>query len=232
MSETKRKRTGKPHQSKVGSAIYDLRMRKNESLAEFAKRCGTNASKLSRLENGRDMSVGEVKRIADSLGVDFDALARNDIPAVIASVKENSVFFSAKNSIDLKKKERGNKGEAYVVALEREAHKGTIYENAVNASYADNREAHFDILSYSKEGVKKYIEVKSTASGEDSDFFMSEEERRFMEKCLANGEIYELHRVYYLNNPEKIGRRIYTAEELLSQFTFSTASYKVRRIAA
>lgn len=72
-----------------------------------------------------------------------------------------------------------------------------------------------------------YIEVKATVGNVDEPFYISENERSFLEFFYRNGHRYELHRVYHLCKGKQTGQRIYTAEEMMGAH-YMPSVYSVR----
>lgn len=62
-----------------------------------------------------------------------------------------------------------------------------------HVAVTENDTAGYDILSFDDDGNKRFIEVKTTRSGADSDFFMSAKELVF---AAAHSNGYHLYRLY------------------------------------
>lgn len=71
--------------------------------------------------------------------------------------------------------------------------------------------------------------MKTTTAGPESPFFFTAEELEKARKCIENRERYEVHRVYYIDDPQKCGRQIISANELLKEFDFIPDTFKVIR---
>ena len=84
-------------------------------------------------------------------------------------------------------------------------------------------------MSFTKDGIKTYIEVKTTGGKATEPFFLTASEMAFMEFCYQNGHRYELHRVFYMGR-KKVGRIIYTAEQAM-KFRMEPATYVVKAVA-
>ncbi|MDO9233249.1 MAG: DUF3427 domain-containing protein [Methylotenera sp.] len=100
-------------------------------------------------------------------------------------------------SRDLKNRRLGLAGEELVVS-----HEKTILINAGRKDLADKVRhvakeegdgAGYDILSFKENGDKKYIEVKTTQGGRNSQFYVSMNEVNFSEK---HPDFYHLYRLY------------------------------------
>ena len=222
--------TGK-RRSNYGSALKVLRTMLGLSLEEFAEKCGISANLLSYIERGGSAKISIFEKIAAVFKVSLDALVRNDIGKVIASLpKDINLPDDHVGLIDIYQQNSmatGKKGEKYVVALQRAALADTPYANAVTDAPAHEAQAHFDVYSFSEDGTPKYIEVKSTPYHCDKPFDLTVKEYEFLLECIRTGKNYELHRVYALNAPEKVGEVIYTAQEVLDMFTMEPSVYKM-----
>ncbi|MDE5776676.1 MAG: DUF3883 domain-containing protein, partial [Treponemataceae bacterium] len=72
-----------------------------------------------------------------------------------------------------------------------------------------------------------YIEVKTTKGGLDTPFYMSENEKAFIEIYKENTQIY---RVYNYNQETNVGEiEIITYEELMKNYDFNPITYKVTK---
>ena len=123
----------------------------------------------------------------------------------------------------------GELGEKFVYEKEcsRLSNQESTYVDMVDASPANNPANGFDILSYTKDGEKIYIEVKTTVDCDNTPFFMSEHEISVAKKILNSGGIYQIHRVYDIMNDDEtqIGYEIYDS---LDKLEFTELSYKVK----
>jgi len=69
-------------QEQVGSRIAELRAERGVSQRRLAVVLGLDPSALSRIESGeRGLAVGELVTAAEFLGIDTDALLRNEVEA-------------------------------------------------------------------------------------------------------------------------------------------------------
>ncbi len=189
------------------------------------------ANDISRFENGRFPGINKVITLAEYFEVTVDALLSNNAEEVFATFKE--AIPPCHNLQDRIKENRelcddiGRRGEDWVYQQEVRKLQGTVYANAVNPGYADDTESGFDILSFGKDGSSIFIEVKTTTGKANNNFVLSTGELKKARECLAIGERYEIHRVYYLD--KKCGRIIIPVKELFDNYTFETDSYKVKR---
>ena len=120
----------------------------------------------------------------------------------------------------------GDKGEEYVLSMERKRLEGTEYADMIE-DHRDDPGAHYDFLSYTTHGEYIFLEVKTTSHADPHvDFYMSLEEVDFAWGVLENGNFYELHRVYDVNG--KIGRLVFSGEWLLREYDFVATNFAVR----
>lgn len=107
--------------------------------------------------------------------------------------------------VAIQNKRIGDAGERFVYDEERKkVEKYNLPKNKVVRDVAklDGDGLGYDILSYDKNGNKKYIEVKTTAGPENNNFFITANELAMSE---ANPDQYYLYRVYNYDNEKKIG---------------------------
>ena len=123
----------------------------------------------------------------------------------------------------------GKAGEQWVYELECEKLRNTFLENAVNPFYSDDKDAHFDLLSFDYECHPILIEVKSTSLAADEPFELTDGELALLKNCVSEGIRYELHRVYYVNCPKRRGRMIIPGEVLLQEYEFNPNCYTVKK---
>lgn len=210
------------------------RLGRGLSQSKLAKACGLSANDICRLEQGKlSIGVSRIRPLADYLGITIDALAKDDYvnaPPALSRVPRDPGMRLRVQRMAVNKKRVGDAGEALVAARERRKLQGTPYADAVNDGYADDPDAGFDILSFRPDGSLVYIEVKATTGGENETFYMSANERAFMEMCFREGLNYELHRVYRLNNKGGGQVAVYTAADLMLLFDFQEETYSVRRV--
>ena len=129
--------------------------------------------------------------------------------------------------------ELGRLGEEFVIRYET----NIVYqfapddlERIIHLSEEQGDGAGFDIISINQDGTDKFIEVKTTEGGADTPFYMTENERAYFEinRCENNLFIY---RVFNFNKNTRMGEIMFiSAEDLFTQYSFNSISYKVSRI--
>ena len=227
MARPKKNRTVAPAEN----IITFLRMHYGLTQEQLAKACGLkviDVGKLERKEYG--IQLGKLKALASHLHVPLDAIIHDRLELVIASLHTSPVIDHAAKlklrNTQLKRLNVGLRGEELVLAEERRKLAGTPYENAVDPHYALDSSFGFDLLSFTPDGRRRYIEVKTTSDKKNTPFFMSAGEKAFMEFCYETGRNYELHRLFDIDGKPR--RVIYTAKDLLT-FHFTPHDYLVAK---
>jgi hypothetical protein len=125
-------------------------------------------------------------------------------------------------------KELGDAGERFYLEIERAnvaKEFGKVFVKEVIYTAKEHGDgAGYDILSYNKKGIK-HIEVKTTKYSLDTSFYMSYNEKVFMESHI---ESYYLVRVFNFNIEENAGEyRVYDGSMIDTTFDFDTYTYRV-----
>lgn len=127
----------------------------------------------------------------------------------------------------------GDAGENFAVEWERNRLRElkvsyNILDEVIHFSRQYGDGAGYDILS--RKGIEYellYIEVKTTKGGLDTPFYMSENEKSFLEIYKENTLIY---RVYNYNQDTNVGEiEIITYDELMQNYDFNPITYKVTK---
>ncbi len=151
--------------------------------------------------------------------------------------KEKRRRFTARkvnyNVLNSERSELGNAGERYALEWEQNRLKELnvkydILDEVIHFSRKYGDGAGYDILSRKgKEYDLLYIEVKTTAGGLDVPFYMSENEKAFMDIYRSNTQIY---RVYNYNVDINVGEiEIITFDDLMRDYDFNPISYRVTK---
>ena len=149
--------------------------------------------------------------------------------------KEKSRKFAARkidfNTINKFHSVLGDFGEIFALKWERNrlidlGVTFNVLDEVVHFSKAFGDGAGYDILSRKDNGYELlHIEVKTTKGGLDTPFYMSENERAFIEEYKENTLIY---RVYNYNQETDVGEiEIITYEDLVTKYNFNPVNYKV-----
>lgn len=127
----------------------------------------------------------------------------------------------------------GDAGENFALEWERNRLRElnvsyNILDEVVHFSRKYGDGAGYDILSRKGEEYDLlYIEVKTTTGGLDTPFYMSENEKSFIEIYKENTQIY---RVYNYDQETNVGEiEIITYEDLMQNFDFNPITYKVTK---
>ncbi|WP_427108393.1 DUF3883 domain-containing protein [Lysinibacillus xylanilyticus] len=86
----------------------------------------------------------------------------------------------------------GDLGEQWVYEYEMDNLEGTKFADMVDKSKAKDNLNGYDILSYTTNGKKIYIEVKTTSTLND-EFYISQHELEVAEQMKKNGEMYKVY---------------------------------------
>lgn len=213
------------------NVITFLRMHYGMTQQQLADACGLHVMDVGKLERKEyGIQLGKLQTLASHLQVPLDAIVHDRMELAIASLHTAPVIDHASKirlcNTQLKRLDNGLRGEEFVLAKERKRLAGTPYENAVDPHYALDPSFGFDLLSFTPDGNRIYIEVKTTSDKKNTPFFMSANERAFMEFCAETGRSYELHRVFDIDRKPR--RVIYTLEDLL-HFRYTPHDYLVTK---
>ena len=227
--------TNTPGKQPLTVARY-LRHFRGLTMMELADKLRLPYPTVFSLEHGQGTNLNSLRRVAEYYRVSLDCLARNDMAAAATQLTCPAIRSNRTKKILREKQKRrdaiGDHGERIVIERERKRLAGTPYELAVNGNVSEDLSA-FDVLSFSEDGIPIYIEVKTTVLGKDDDFFISRNELEFARTCKERGLLYQLHRVYALDEVSgSCSVAVLTADELLRSFVSEPATYKVRRAAA
>lgn len=213
--------------------VYFMRVRMNMTQKQVSQATGLTINDIARMEKGNFRArIEKFKVLADFFNISLESLLHNDIKLVLhidRPKSSNHKLLSQIKSMRDRLDDIGIKGEEWVYQLELEKLKGTAYENAVNPNFTDDQDSHFDILSFSENGEHIMIETKTTSGDAGKPFYFSSDELKRARECLFKKERYEIHRVYYIDNPKKRGRYIIPVEMLFSEYEFEPICYKVVR---
>ena len=231
--ENKRRIRKDPSKPLLTVARY-LRNFRGMSMLELSDQLGLPYRTVFNLEHNGKANLGTLRRFAAFYDVPLDCLARNNLSAIASTLNSPAIRSNRARAflhqVQKRREEIGDCGERLVIERERERLTDSPYALAVNGNVSDDLTAGFDILSFTQDGVPIYIEVKSTVQGKDEVFFMSRGEIEFAQRCQERGLLYQLHRVYKLN--EKTNRcsvYVLSADDLLRDYEFIPVSYQVRR---
>ncbi|MEG0051393.1 MAG: DUF3883 domain-containing protein [Terrisporobacter sp.] len=144
--------------------------------------------------------------------------------------KEKKRVFNARKvdfeGVNKSNKELGDMGEKFVLEIEKRNLGLPLSEKVRHVSEEDGDGAGYDILSYTPHGDIRFLEVKTTTSGKETAFYISENERLFLE---TYGEDAEIVRVYNFDKDKKIGN-IYriSGKYFIDQINLQPIAYKAK----
>lgn len=123
----------------------------------------------------------------------------------------------------------GDQGEEFALEQERDRVYEILGDIALTAvqhlSKMQGDGLGYDISSINDDGTTRYIEVKTTEGNESTAFYMSENEKRFLEEYREQAFIY---RVYDFNIETRHGKiKIISSKELFEKYKFDPTTYKV-----
>lgn len=146
--------------------------------------------------------------------------------------KEKKKTFNARkidfDEINKRNKEIGEAGELFVLKHETERLNQLLAQKVRHVAKDDGDGAGYDILSYNENGEVRFLEVKTTTGGLETPFFLTENERLFLEAYEDEAEIV---RVYNFNIQKKSGQ-IYriSGKEFLKKIKLQAIGYKAEFI--
>lgn len=226
---TKRKARTKKLHPNPGSLLRFLRVAKDHTLKEVQEKTDIPVMTICNMEHGIFGNFGIAKKLADYFGVSVDALVNNRYDQAADAI-QTPIEVGFKQRTMMRKTQQqqeaqGDLAERLVLAHERKRLAGTKFERLVNANFADELGAGFDLMSFDSDHPI-YIEVKSTKSKNPLKYFyMTINELRFAQYCKENGLDYRLYRVYGMRK-SKFNLVIYSLPEVL-EANFEPAVYRV-----
>lgn len=142
--------------------------------------------------------------------------------------KEKKKAFNARkvdfDEVNKRNKDIGEEGELFVLKHEIEYLGEALGSKVRHVAKDDGDGAGYDILSYDKSGQVRFLEVKTTTSRLETPFYLTENERLFLEMY---GDEAEIVRVYNFDMQEKSGQ-IYriSGNEFLEKIKLQAIGYK------
>ncbi len=118
----------------------------------------------------------------------------------------------------------GNLGEKYVLLYEQERiKKWSVKKTVEHVSKSKGDGLGYDILSFDKNGLPKYIEVKTTKSGLVTQFFITRNE---LERSKKEQNSYLLYRLYNFDE-DRLTADLFIHRGDLTEYCINPTTYKV-----
>ena len=161
--------------------------------------------------------------------IDIELEERERIKLGMERSKRRRSFISRKvdfEDINKRNKEIGDMGEEFIYNIEKKTLPKDTANKVKHVSKEVGDGAGYDILSYSKDNNVRFVEVKTTTGSKDTPFYLSENEKIFLEE---QPEAYEINRVYNFNTTTKNGEvdKI-SGVDFMKNYTLEPVSYKVK----
>lgn len=129
---------------------------------------------------------------------------------------------------DARNRALGLAGELLVVHYEqaslRQQGRPDLAARVRHVAHIEGDGVGYDILSYTADGIEKYIEVKTTTGGAESAFYMTSHEVAFAKQ--RDGDYY-LYRVYDFNQARNTGKVYISRGHVESSFQLMPVQYRV-----
>ena len=122
-------------------------------------------------------------------------------------------------------KSLGDAGENFVIEREKkELEKNGLGDKADSVCKKEDG-CGYDVRSFDKSGNEIHIEVKTTTGNIDEPFYMSINEKEFLEDHPKNYFLYRLHKFQY--NPSRTKCYILSAKDFMNKTNLSAINFEV-----
>lgn len=132
------------------------------------------------------------------------------------------------DEVNARNKEIGLLGEKYVISLEKSSLPVEYANKVVHTSVDEGDGTGYDILSYHLDGTVKFIEVKTTTGSLKTPFYLSENERLFLEMFKDDMEIARVYDFDIVKQEGKVKR--IKGVDFLTSVEMQPIAYKVKLI--
>ncbi|WP_209122721.1 DUF3883 domain-containing protein [Alkalihalobacillus sp. BA299] len=147
----------------------------------------------------------------------------------IAERKEKKRRFQARkvnfDELNMRNKKIGLMGEEFVLKIEKERLSQELNEKVIHISLEEGDGAGYDILSYEESGKPKFLEVKTTTGQRETPFYLTENEKAFIEEFGNEAEIVRVYEFDLETGTGKIFRM--NGENFLASVNLQSVAYKV-----
>ncbi|MDE5411774.1 DUF3883 domain-containing protein [Alkalihalobacterium chitinilyticum] len=176
----------------------DLQINLNRNDTKFEQKV---RNMVSHRENNDLLKYCEYRRVGNNGVLRSRALPQfekgDNEKVEIEGRKEKKRRFIARRvnfeALNLKNQELGLKGEEFVLKYEKGRLNPNLSEKIIHVSVEEGDGAGYDILSYDENGKPKFIEVKTTTGPKDTDFYLTENEKAFIEEYQDQAEIVRVY---------------------------------------
>lgn len=216
----KRRRKYRPRFYRNPSLLRYLRVSRNLSQQELARRCGNSmtANDVSKMERGNfRVSATKFLQLSEFYEVSLQAIAKNDFCALAGryiAKNDRELAANRRKNAQARKDDVGARGEDLAAKLERERLAGTGLADLVCQDYANYEYSGFDLLSFTLEGAPMYVEVKASVGGERF-YYLSACELDFAKHCQKHKQPYTLVRINYLDDETRRCVKEYSAAQVI-----------------
>lgn len=97
------------------------------------------------------------------------------------------------DDINTRNKALGLQGEMFILDLEKQKLPSDLRKKVIHVSIEEGDGAGYDILSYETSGKPKFLEVKTTTGPKDTPFYLTENEKAFIEAYQEEAEIVRVY---------------------------------------
>jgi hypothetical protein len=168
--------------------------------------------------------------------VDGIALIETSPPTINASTgnPQQTLEFKVRKAADYSRKEArdrriGNAGEVAIYNSERrkllKSGRADLADKVRHVSIEEGDGAGYDIESYTLDGSKKYIEVKTTTCGIDTDFYLTARELEFSKQHPTD---FYLYRVYDYDAAKGQGKVFIVNGEVSAKFRLVPTEFRAK----
>lgn len=210
----------------------DLLINKNRNDTKFDQKV---RNMISHRDNNDLLKYCEYKKngrngLLTSKSINSQKLDTVDEDKKVAQRKEKKKRYIARkvdfDELNKKNKEIGDLGEEFIFNLEKSSLPKEFSEKVIHVSKDEGDGAGYDILSYNIEGDLRFLEVKTTTGSINAPFYLSENEKAFIEEFKDEVEIV---RVYNFDINAKSGDVIrISGSDFLDKVVLTPINYKAK----
>ncbi|MFV8830264.1 DUF3883 domain-containing protein [Alkalihalobacterium sp. APHAB7] len=208
----------------------DLQINLNRNDTKFEQKV---RNMVSHRENNELLKYCEYRRVGNNGVLRSRALPKfekeDEEKEEIEARKEKKRRFRARRvnfeALNIKNQELGLKGEEFVLNYEKGRLNPILSEKVIHVSVEEGDGAGYDILSYDDKGKPKFVEVKTTTGAKDTEFYLTENEKAFIEEYHGQVEIVRVFNFDMNTGKGEIFR--ISGEDLYKKLALKPVVYKV-----